>query len=42
MLADSQLAKELKLKITTYSNNRETVNDNIPLTVRNMKAQTPK
>ena len=41
-LANSQWTKELHLQMTTTSDNRETVNDNIPLTIRNMEAQTPK
>ena len=41
-LANSQWTKELNLQMTTTSDNRETINDNIPLTIRNMEAQAPK
>ena len=41
-LANSQLTKELNLQMATTSENMENVNDNIPLTVRNMEAQAPK
>ena len=30
------------MQMATTSDNRETVNDNIPLTIRNMEAQAPK
>ena len=36
------MTKEFNLQTATTSDNRETVNDNIPLTVRKMEAQAPK
>ena len=39
-LSDSQFIQESNLKMTT--NSKDTVNDNIPLTVRNMEDQIPK
>ena len=41
-LAYSQLTKELNLQTTTTYDNRETVNHNIFLTIRNMEAQATK
>ena len=39
-LSDTQLTQELNSNMTT--NSKETVNDNIPLPVRNMEEQAPK
>ena len=41
-LVNSQMTKKLNLQMATTSHNRETVNDNILLTIRNMEPQAPK
>ena len=41
-LANSQLTKEINLQMAPTSDNRQTINDTIPLTIRKIQLQAPK
>ena len=41
-LANIQLTKEINMQMVPNSDNRQTVNDNIPSTIRKRQAQVPK